>query len=180
MKILPVFLSLFLIFLVSCDELSEKSSSKVQIKTEFVTTEKSDFRQTEMIYLPVYSDIYFSARRDIMNLTATISIHNIDPVQNIYILSGDYYNTEGEKQENYFPKTVVIGPLKTMNFVVDRMDTRGGTGANFLFEWSADSMGNRPLIEAVMIATENQQGISFITRGVPIVEYHSLPDQDFQ
>lgn len=105
-----------------------------------------------------------------LNLTTTVSISNIDPYQDIYILSVDYYNTEGEKQENLFPETVEIGPMKTINFVVDRMDTRGGTGANFLFEWSAYSMINRPLIQAVMITTVNQQGISFVTKGVQIVE----------
>ena len=71
--------------LISCDEPDKKITSKVQFKTEFTTTDKSDFILTEMIYLPVYSDIYFSARRDIMNLTATISIHNIDPYQPVYI-----------------------------------------------------------------------------------------------
>ena len=170
MKSIILFLVFSVMLLLSCNQTGEKDSSKVHIKTEFVTTDKSDFSQTEKIYLPVYSDIYFSADRDILNLTATVSISNIDPYQPVYILSGDYYNTEGEIQGNYIPETVEIGPMKTINFVLDRMDTRGGTGANFLFEWSADSMINRPLIQAVMITTVNQQGISFVTKGVPIAE----------
>jgi hypothetical protein len=64
-------------------------------------------------------------------LTATISISNIDPSQTIYILKGDYYNTDGEIQNSYIDKTVEIDPLKTINIVFDRMDKRGGTGANF-------------------------------------------------
>ena len=157
-------------WLIGCDHSSEHDKSQVKLKSEIITTDKTDFNFTEKIFLPVYSDIYFSANKEVLNLTVTISISNIDPDQTIYILKGDYYNTDGEIQNSYINKTAEIGPLKTINLVVDRMDTRGGTGANFIFEWGSDSLINRPLIQAVMITTVNQQGISFVTEGIPIKE----------
>lgn len=73
MKSTLLIIIFFITLLVSCEQAGEESSSKARIKTEFVTTEKSDFSQTEKIYLPVYSDIYFSATRDMLNLRHRIN-----------------------------------------------------------------------------------------------------------
>jgi hypothetical protein len=40
-----------------------------------------------------------------------------------------------------------------------------GFEANFLIKWKSESEVNEPIIEGVMIGTESQQGISFLSRG---------------
>jgi hypothetical protein len=48
---------------------------------------------------------------------------------------------------------------------VTRNDTKGGSGANFIVEWIAQTEISEPLVEAVMIGTDSQQGISFVGQG---------------
>jgi hypothetical protein len=48
-------------------------------------------------------------------------------------------------------------------------NTRAGTGANFIVEWTADGRITDPLIEAVMVGTLGAQGFSFTSRGKPMV-----------
>jgi hypothetical protein len=45
---------------------------------------------------------------------------------------------------------------------------QGGAGASFVIDWGSNSPKAKPLIQAVMIGTLSQQGISFITQGVVI------------
>lgn len=56
-------------------------------------------------------------------------------------------------------------PLQTVQFVVDGVDTDEETGANFIVEWVSDNQVTSPIVEAVMISTASQQGISLITSG---------------
>jgi hypothetical protein len=48
-------------------------------------------------------------------------------------------------------------------------NTRGGTGANFVAEWSANGLITDPLIEAVMVGTLGAQGFAFPSRGKPMI-----------
>ena len=64
----------------------------------------------------------------------------------------------------------MLGPLATAEFVVDESDRTGGAGASFLVEWVADGPVSAPVVEAVMISTAGQQGISFVTEGRVVEE----------
>lgn len=61
-----------------------------------------------------------------------------------------------------------MAPLETVEIVVDETDVEGGTGANFIFEWSKKDSTPEPLFEAVMISTSGQQGLSFTSTGIRI------------
>ncbi len=52
-----------------------------------------------------------------------------------------------------------------------KSDIEGGSGANFIIEWSADGEVNPPIAEAVMIGTDKNHQMSFTSRGEPIVRY---------
>ena len=56
--------------------------------------------------------------------------------------------------------------METIEIVIDQVDSVGGTGGNFIFSWATENQYNEPLFEAIMISTDNQQGISFTTQGV--------------
>ncbi len=44
-------------------------------------------------------------------------------------------------------------------------DRRGGSGAKFIVEWVAQTSVSEPIVEAIMISTAFQQGISFVSPG---------------
>jgi Mg/Co/Ni transporter MgtE len=55
-------------------------------------------------------------------------------------------------------------------YQIKESDKAGGSGANFIVGWEAETYANIPIIESVMIGTKGQQGISFLSRGQVIKE----------
>ncbi len=121
-------------------------------------------------YLPVYSHIYHIHEHRTFDLTITVSIRNISLTQSLYIFKADYYNTIGENIRQYIKEPIFLKPLETIEIIIDEQDIEGGSGANFVFDWAKLNDKNPPLFEAVMISTHGQQGLSFTTRGVQIIE----------
>lgn len=126
----------------------------------------------QLVYVPVYSHIYYRNAQRQMNLTATLSIRNADISETLTVKRVDYYDSEGVLVRHYLDNPVDVGPLSSRAFVVEEEDTRGGVGANFVVEWSAEQPIVPPVIQAVMITTASTQGISFVTDGYP------LPDSE--
>lgn len=122
------------------------------------------------VYLPVYSHIYHIHEHRTFDLTITVSLRNISMKDTLYILKADYYNTIGENIRHYVKKPIYINPLETKEIVIDERDFEGGSGANFIFEWAMSNNKNKPIFEAVMISTYSQQGISYLTKGVPVTD----------
>ena len=124
----------------------------------------------QTVYTPAYSHIYAGNREIPILLTITISIRNIDLENSLTVDSVDYYETQGKLLERFVTAPVVLGPLQSMRFVIPEQDKAGGSGANFIVRWAADKPINAPIIEAVMIGAERQQGISFTSRGRALIE----------
>ena len=104
----------------------------------------------------------------VYNLTSVISIRNTNISDTIYVQKADYFSTNGRLIRSYFNEPIFLGPLETVEIVIDEYDKEGGTGANFIFEWIIDPDLNDPLFEAVMISTLGQQGLTFTTQGIKI------------
>ena len=119
-------------------------------------------------YLSVYSEIYSITEHRTIALTATVSLRNISINEPVYLLNASYYNTKGDLIRSYFDQPILLKPLETIEIVIDEKDSHGGSGANFIFDWSLNQSGHEPLFEAVMISTSGQQGISFLTQGVTL------------
>lgn len=124
----------------------------------------------QLVYVPVYSHIYYRNAQRQMNLTATLSIRNADLRHSIHIRRVDYYDSEGAIVRSYIDSPVTIAALASRAFVVEENDTRGGVGANFIVEWESPDPVQVPIIQAVMITTASTQGISFVTEGYPITQ----------
>lgn len=59
--------------------------------------------------------------------------------------------------------------MATVNYVIEKEDDTGGTGANFLVELSAKNPTIKPLIQAIMIGhSGNNKGFSFSTDGYSV------------
>lgn len=116
------------------------------------------------VYVPVYSHIYHQ-QDDIFNLTSTLSIRNTDDSNTIYVTSVKYYDTTGKLIRAYTDAPIALPPLSTLEYVIGANDTTGGSGANFIVEWMSGKVVTQPVIECVMVGTQSQQGVSFITEG---------------
>lgn len=135
-----------------------------------VTVNDASIRTGQTVYIPIYSHIYSPNRTQKMDLAATLSIRNTDMTNLIIITSANYYNTAGEQVHQYLEQPVELNPLASTNFVVDQDDTSGGSGASFVVEWVAETQVSDPVIEAVMINTAGNQGLSLISNGRVIKE----------
>ena len=98
-------------------------------------------------------------------MAVTVSIRNTDANNPIIINSARFYDTDGNLVTDYVSEPLEIGPLGTVNLVLDRTDTRGGVGANFIVDWAAETEALEPVIESVMVSTAGTQGLGFTSPG---------------
>jgi len=124
-------------------------------------------RIRQVVYVPVYSHIYWDPDRAI-DLAATLSVRNTDPERTMTLTSVQYFNTAGTLVRVYQPRPVALPPLATREYTVAARDTSGGSGANFLVEWTAGGSITEPVIEAVMISGTGTLGLSFVSVGRPL------------
>lgn len=163
MRFFLIFLSLFFIIL-SCEEPRKLSSTNPELwEKRTVSTVIPDSLRSGKTFLSVYSQIYARNSEEVFDLASTISLHNPNLKDKIYIEKAIYYNTHGEPIRSYFEKPIFISPMETVQIIIDGIDNEGGTGANFIFDWK--TYNNAPIFEAIMITTYGQQGISFVTEG---------------
>ena len=154
------------LFIYSCEESKVVSSiDATNWKKRTVTHPLSDSLVHGKTYLSVYSQIYSETEHRIHSLTATVSLRNINTNDTIFLDKATYYNTHGKAIRTYFDKPIFIAPMETVEIIIDESDKEGGTGANFLFNWTIKRNTNEPFFESVMISTSGQQGISFTTQG---------------
>lgn len=164
----PSFLVIIaLIFLVSCNSTETAVNSQPQTvisppQQQVTVDENTQIVMGQTIYVPVYSHIYHQNRQNIFPLSVTLSIRNTDLNQPLIVTSVRYYDSEGNLVKEYLESPIQLNQLASTDFFVTRNDTTGGSGANFIVEWIAESEISEPFIEAVMIGTDSQQGISFV------------------
>ncbi|WP_218830347.1 DUF3124 domain-containing protein [Rubrivirga marina] len=124
----------------------------------------------QLVYVPAYSHVFSGdGERDLL-LTATLSVRNADPERPIRLEGVRYVGSEGQTIRSYVDAPQALGPLATASFVVAESDRAGGVGASFLVEWTGGAGGVPPVVQAVMISTAGQQGISFVTEGRVVAE----------
>lgn len=149
--------------IVACTASQPAPEPKTQLKPIAVETMTVVTGQT--VYVPVYSHIYTVDRSRRIDLTATLSIRNTDVDHAIVITSVKYFGTNGNLIRTDLERPGELPPLASTDFVVDQSDTNGGVGASFIVEWIAEAAVSDPVIEAVMIDTISNQGISFTSPG---------------
>lgn len=171
MKLRKIFIWLIAtILLISCtaqenqEQLVESDRVNQSQKT-IVLDENFQIATGQTIYVPIYSHIYHQDEKKTFNLTATLSIRNTDLDNPIVIPSVQYYDWNGNLVRNYLEQPIEIAALASTDFVVNTTDRSGGLGAKFMVEWVAQTTVTEPIVEAIMIGTSSQQGISFVSPG---------------
>lgn len=130
--------------------------------------DKELIHYNDIIYVPIYSDIYMDRNNPELLLSATLSIRNTSFKDTLYITKIDYYDTKGNLVRPFIDKTISIYPMGTVNYVIEREDTSGGSGANFIVELSAKNTDINPLIQAIMIGHLSNNSFAFSTDGYSI------------
>lgn len=119
-------------------------------------------------YVPVYSHIYYDGGRPYL-LETTLSIRNVDPKRPVYVSAVEYYDTDGKLSKTQVDRLIKLDPLETIEFLIERHDVTGGSGANFIVEWHAGAkQTHAPLIEAVMVGRSGTNAISFVRKAEPL------------
>jgi len=125
------------------------------------------------LYLPVYSVIQYGdldrsgAAKD-LPVSALVSIHNTDLDKPIRLVAARYYATDGKFLRNFVPSPRVLKPMETVEFLVERRDVAGGSGANFVIQWDAATPVSPPLVQALHVELQTNRAIVFTTDAVLI------------
>jgi hypothetical protein len=128
----------------------------------------------QALYLPIYSYIWHGDRvvdgkTPLKNtVSALVSIRNTSLKTPIRVSSARYYSTHGKLIKQFISKPVVLGAMGTLELFVERKESEGGSGANFVIEWDARVPTNPPLVEAVHADIKGHQTLTFVTVAHPI------------
>lgn len=128
----------------------------------------------QSLYLPIYSHLYHGdvnprTGKPSETLVSThVSIRNTDPALAVTIISARYYNTDGKLLREFLAKPQAIPPLGTFELYVPRSDSSGGSGANFMIDWTAERPTNPPLVEALHADIREARTLLFVTTARPI------------
>jgi hypothetical protein len=127
----------------------------------------------QLLYVPVYSEIYSIGHHRTERLSSTLSIRNVNPDEQFYITRLEYYDTEGNilKEIKASELPIKVNSLETRNHVIALYDDRGGVGANFILEWRSSKPIVAPMVETIMISTESNWGLSFTATSKTLKEY---------
>jgi len=119
----------------------------------------------KVVYIPIYSSLYVSDNVRPISLAATLSLRNISEQHAVVVDAVEYYDSDGKLLESYLDAPAMLGPMMTAEFFISRFDRAGGSGANFIVRWSANTPGPDLLVEAVQQGRDGTAGVSFVTEG---------------
>jgi hypothetical protein len=171
MKILILPVVLLLMLFISCQNKETATNIKINYpshKYTYVNLDTATLRCKEIVYVPVYSDIYYLDGTKRFLLTTTVSVRNISMKDSAYVLNAVYNDSYGKQLRNFTSKTILLKPLESIEYVIEDAEDKGGAGASFILQWGARKYAGQMLIQSIMIGTAGQQGISFTANGVVI------------
>lgn len=163
-RLLSGFLAFVMLSLTACPS-SQAPLAPVTPLKEVTLDDTTKIVTGQTVYVPIYSHIYMWEQNRTINLTATLSVRNTDLNHPMIVASVNYYDSNGAIVRKYLKQPVELDPLAATSFVVNQEDTSGGSGAAFIVDWVAQTPLTAPVIEAVMINTSSNQGLSFISQG---------------
>lgn len=159
--------SLFIVVtILSCGKADNSESEEVDVwRSRMVEHIDEPDLEAGCTFLSIYSQIYMRDEHASYDLTTTVSMHNPNALDSIYVDRAVYYNNEGKAVRTYFYNPIYIRPMETVQIIIPVLDNEGGTGANFIFDWRKKRNLYEPLFEAVMVSGQGNHGISFVTEG---------------
>jgi hypothetical protein len=164
-KLIPLLL-FSLLFIFSCSEREIQGiPQSINWEDRVADLSKTDALITGSTYLSTYAEIYRITEKEYRSLAATVSLRNINKTSPVFIHKIEYFNTTGVLVKSFLSKSIYIAPMETLEIVIEQSDIKGGTGANFVFDWSKEPDSKEPFFEAVMVSSTGNQGFAFTTTG---------------
>ena len=122
------------------------------------------------VYVPAYSRVYgaSSGAHKLIEFSTTLRIDNTSGTKPLVIERIEYYDTAGRLVQSYLTEPVALRPFGSIELVVPAEDVRGGAAANFIIAWAGAGPMAEPLVEAVMIGSQDNTSYSFVSPGRPI------------
>jgi hypothetical protein len=122
------------------------------------------------IYVPAYSRVYgaTTGTSKLIEFSTTLRIDNTSATKPLVIERIEYYDTAGKLVQTYLGQPVALRPFGTIEIVIPAEDVRGGFAANFIVAWAANGPIAEPMVEAVMIGSQDNTSYSFVSPGRPI------------
>ena len=167
MKII-IYKVLLLSLFISCQSKESVQDTKINYPSHnytYVTLDTATLKYKEIVYVPVYSDIYHLDGTKRFLLTATVSVRNISLKDSLYVLNAVYNDSYGKLLRSFTSTPILMKPLESLEFVIEDKEDKGGAGASLILEWGGSRNACQMLIQSVMIGTTGQQGISFTSKG---------------
>lgn len=163
----------FLLLLTSCGNRNPNldKSGKDELKSHEIDHKfnKAEMKYNDTIYVPIYSNIYVDKQNQTRLLAATLSIRNTSFSDSLFVTKINYYNTDGLLVKNYLNNPISLPPMASINYVIEKEDDTGGSGANFIVALSAKNKYIKPIIQAIMIGENGEnKGFSFSTDGYSV------------
>lgn len=81
----------------------------------------------------------------------------------------DYYDTGGTLIKSYLNTPLELPAMGTLNYIVEKEESKGGSGANFIIEVEGIDETVKPVIEAVMLGNFSNKAFAFSTEGVSVI-----------
>ena len=162
-----LFASIVFVLLVGCSGQAEEATpvpeSQPTRAVAPVASGDLNIVTGQRLYVPAYSEVYSADENQTWDMTVTLSIRNTNLDKPILIDSVQYYDTNGQLVTDYVESPLQLAPMATTEYVIERTDDKGGTGANFIVVWGAEEPVYEPVVEAVMISTAGTQGLSLLS-----------------
>jgi uncharacterized protein DUF3124 len=119
------------------------------------------------IYVPAYSRVYGASAgaHKLLALSTTLRIDNTSATKPLVIESIEYYETSGNLVQSYLNEPLALRPFGTLEIVIPAEDDRGGVAANFIVRWAGAGPIAEPMVEAVMIGSQDNTSYSFVSPG---------------
>jgi hypothetical protein len=122
------------------------------------------------IYVPAYSRVYGAASgaNKLIEFSTTLRIDNTSATKPLVIERIEYYDSAGRLVQSYLKEPIAVRPLGTIEVVIPAEDVRGGATPNFIVVWAGAGPMAEPMVEAVMIGSQDNTSYSFVSAGRPI------------
>lgn len=173
--LLSICTSLSLAILIGCNVpagntgATNKNQTKLDTKPRKITIDTTLYEYNDLVYVPIYSDIYVDDTAPSSLLAATLSVRNTSFTDSLILFRVDYFNTDGKLVRPFINEKVVIQPMATKSYVLSKQDDTGGHGANFIVEIASKSEMVKPVIQSIMIGEHSNKGFAFSTDGYSIL-----------
>src|SRR5262249_33968163 len=147
----------------------------VDLRTQFkdVLTEvpdPSELTARGTVYVPAYSRVYGAASgaNKLIEFSTTLRVDNTSATKPLVIERIEFYDGSGRLVKSYLRVPFGVRPFGTIEVVIPAEDVRGGLASNFIVVWAGAGPMAEPMVEAVMIGSQDNTSYSFVSAGRPI------------